>query len=139
MTGGRTGAHWVGTAMLVALLAACGGGQDTRRTKRRWKPARAEEIYKRGEYELEAQRKPDDAIRYFSEVERLYPYSEWAKRALIMQAFSYHKDGRVRRRARRPRSAISTSIRVTRMRPMRSICWRCPITTRSTRSAATRA
>jgi outer membrane protein assembly factor BamD len=24
-------------------------------------------------------------------VERLYPYSEWAKRALIMQAFAYHK------------------------------------------------
>jgi outer membrane protein assembly factor BamD len=26
-------------------------------------------------------------------VERLYPYSEWAKRALIMQAFAYHKGG----------------------------------------------
>jgi outer membrane protein assembly factor BamD len=25
-------------------------------------------------------------------VERLYPYSEWAKRALIMQAFAFHKD-----------------------------------------------
>ncbi|WP_461306555.1 outer membrane protein assembly factor BamD, partial [Albidovulum sp.] len=33
-----------------------------------------------------------DAVRYFAEVERLYPYSEWAKRALIMQAFAYHKD-----------------------------------------------
>ncbi|WP_376874100.1 outer membrane protein assembly factor BamD [Albirhodobacter sp. R86504] len=53
----------------------------------------AEEIYKRGEYELEAQTKPDDAIRYFSEVERLYPYSEWAKRSLIMQAFAQHKSG----------------------------------------------
>ena len=40
---------------------------------------------------MKPQRKPDDAIRYFSEVERLYPYSEWAKRALIMQAFTYHK------------------------------------------------
>ncbi|MDZ7909567.1 MAG: outer membrane protein assembly factor BamD [Gemmobacter sp.] len=26
------------------------------------------------------------------EVERLYPYSEWAKRALIMQAFAYHRN-----------------------------------------------
>jgi len=25
-------------------------------------------------------------------VERLYPYSEWAKRALIMQAFAFHSD-----------------------------------------------
>ena len=28
---------------------------------------------------------------YFQEVERLYPYTEWAKRALIMQAFTLHK------------------------------------------------
>ncbi len=49
-----------------------------------------EEIYKRGEYEL-ANGKPKDAAKWFGEVERLYPYSEWAKRALIMQAFSWHK------------------------------------------------
>ncbi len=51
----------------------------------------AEEIYQRGEYEL-VNRKPDDAAYFFGEIERLYPYSEWAKRALIMQAFAYHKD-----------------------------------------------
>ncbi len=27
----------------------------------------------------------------FDEVERLYPYSEWAKRAMLMSAFSYHE------------------------------------------------
>ncbi len=51
----------------------------------------AEEIFQRGEYEL-VNRQPADAAYYFSEIERLYPYSEWAKRALIMQAFSYHRD-----------------------------------------------
>ena len=51
----------------------------------------AEEIYKRGEFELNANPKPKEAIRYFQEVERLYPYTEFAKRALIMQAFSHHK------------------------------------------------
>ncbi|AUH33979.1 outer membrane protein assembly factor BamD [Paracoccus tegillarcae] len=51
----------------------------------------AEEIYRRGEYELENSRRPEDAVFYFSEIERLYPYSEWAKRALIMQAFGYHR------------------------------------------------
>jgi outer membrane protein assembly factor BamD len=50
-----------------------------------------EEIYKRAEFEL-SKNDIDDAIRLFGEVERLYPYSEWAKRALIMQAFSYHAD-----------------------------------------------
>ncbi len=51
----------------------------------------AEQIYKRGEFELENSRKPLDAVYYFSEIERLYPYSEWAKRALIMEAYGYHK------------------------------------------------
>jgi outer membrane protein assembly factor BamD len=51
----------------------------------------AEQIFQRGEFELERKRE-DDAAFYFGEVERLYPYSEWAKRALIMQAFAYHKD-----------------------------------------------
>ena len=51
----------------------------------------AKEIYDRGEFELSRSR-PDEAAFYFGEVERLYPYSEWAKRALIMQAFAYHRD-----------------------------------------------
>ncbi|MBJ3762248.1 outer membrane protein assembly factor BamD [Maribius pontilimi] len=51
----------------------------------------AEEIYKRAEFELEDSN-PDEAARFFGEVERLYPYSEWAKRALVMQAFAYHRD-----------------------------------------------
>jgi outer membrane protein assembly factor BamD len=51
----------------------------------------AEQIYQRGEYELD-RRRPDDAAYYFSEIERLYPYSSWARRALIMQAFAYHRD-----------------------------------------------
>ncbi|MEN8892405.1 outer membrane protein assembly factor BamD [Planktotalea arctica] len=51
----------------------------------------AEQIFQRGEFELERKR-DDDAAFYFGEIERLYPYSSWAKRALIMQAFAYHKD-----------------------------------------------
>ncbi|MEM8554879.1 MAG: outer membrane protein assembly factor BamD, partial [Pseudomonadota bacterium] len=39
-----------------------------------------------------AENNPDEAARFFGEVERLYPYSELAKRALIMQAFSFHVD-----------------------------------------------
>ena len=51
----------------------------------------AKEIYDLAEDRL-AKKLPQDAAKYFSEIERLYPYSEWAKRGLIMQAFSYHKD-----------------------------------------------
>jgi len=51
----------------------------------------ADQIYKLGEAEL-VQGDVDAAVQLFNEVERLFPYSEWAKRALIMQAFAYHSD-----------------------------------------------
>ena len=51
----------------------------------------AEEIFNAGEREL-LRRRYTDAAEKFKEVERLYPYSEWAKRALIMQVYSFHKD-----------------------------------------------
>lgn len=86
MAGGKSGAQWIGMALLVSILSACGGSQE-----RPLDSYTAEEIYKQGEFQLEAGAKPEEAIRYFQEVERLYPYSEWSKRALIMQAFSQHK------------------------------------------------
>jgi outer membrane protein assembly factor BamD len=84
---GKSGAKWVGVALLVWGLSGCGGGTQERSLD----SYTAEEIYKQGELQLETGAKPRDAIRYFQEVERLYPYSEWSKRALIMQAFSQHK------------------------------------------------
>ena len=50
----------------------------------------AKQIFDRAEFEM-ARSKPMDAIAFFSDVERLYPYSEWAKRSVIMQAFANHK------------------------------------------------
>ena len=35
-----------------------------------------------------------EAGEQFAEVERLYPYSEWAKRAMLMSAFAYHEAGK---------------------------------------------
>ena len=75
-------------AVALGLLVACGGGgEDTRPLD----SFSAEQIYKQAELKLETGA-PDDAARMFGEVERLYPYSEWARRALVMQAFSYHRD-----------------------------------------------
>ncbi len=92
MSGGRSGersnAGLLAAALLVALLAGCGGGG---RKEPALETFTAEEIYKKGELELETGRKPKDALIYFQEVERLYPYTEYAKRALIMQAFTLHK------------------------------------------------
>lgn len=88
MAGGRAQPGLIGAGLLVALLAGCHAGPK----EPPMESYTAEQIYKRAEYELETQRKAKDAAHYFSEVERLYPYSEWAKRALIMEAFAYHKD-----------------------------------------------
>ena len=76
-------------AVVAMTLSACGG--KTGATTQPLDNFTAEDIYKRGEYELENGGRPKDAVHYFAEIERLYPYSEWAKRALIMQAYAYHK------------------------------------------------
>ena len=51
----------------------------------------AKEIYDLAE-DMLAKKRPQNAAKYFSEIERLYPYSEWAERGLIMQAYSFHQD-----------------------------------------------
>nr|WP_040609472.1 outer membrane protein assembly factor BamD [Pseudooceanicola batsensis] len=90
MSGGKTRAAAI---LLCVALAGC-GGTSTDGLGMGGQPIEsftAEQIYQRGEYELDSS-DYDSAAEYFGEVERLYPYSEWAKRALIMQAFSFHKD-----------------------------------------------
>ena len=89
MAVGKTGARGLCTALIVLTLAGCGALRQ--RDAAPLDDLTAEEIYRKGEVALETSRKPDEAIRYFSEVERLYPYSAYAKRALIMQAFAQHK------------------------------------------------
>lgn len=50
----------------------------------------AEQIYILAERRLSLEADPTDAARLFGEVERLYPYSDWSRRALVMQAYAYH-------------------------------------------------
>ncbi|MCY3995662.1 MAG: outer membrane protein assembly factor BamD [Rhodobacter sp.] len=74
--------------MFVAILSTAGCGRDDRVDI---EDMTAPEIFNQAEGELEARNFGDAAVT-FGEVERLYPYSELAKRALIMQAYSYHAD-----------------------------------------------
>ncbi|MGB0658837.1 MAG: outer membrane protein assembly factor BamD [Mangrovicoccus sp.] len=80
----------IGTALIpvVFMLAACSNFQPPPS----YEQFTPKEIFDRGEYEL-ATDNPEEAAKFFGEVERLYPYSDWAKRALIMQAFSLHQNG----------------------------------------------
>jgi outer membrane protein assembly factor BamD len=85
----------MGIALVCSLLAACGDstsrGGIFGELDVPLETYRPEQIFERGEFELNRNR-PSDAAFYFAEIERLYPYSDWARRALIMQAFSYHRD-----------------------------------------------
>lgn len=88
-TGGRGLASLVAVAVFVLALGACSHrvSQD--------EPLdgyTAEEIFSRGEYVLENNARPEPALRYFREVERLYPYTDWARRAIVMQAYALHRD-----------------------------------------------
>ena len=95
------GASKIGLAVMLAAtvgLTACGDRNDRPTTgglfNRQEVPLEnfsPQQIFERGEFELE-EGDPTDAAFYFGEIERLYPYSDWARRALIMQAFSYHQD-----------------------------------------------
>ncbi|MDG4647678.1 outer membrane protein assembly factor BamD [Roseibacterium sp. SDUM158017] len=101
---GRTWARWTGAVALAGLLAGCGGGDGggmfgggggglfaARDRQAPLEELDAETIYRQAEFELERDR-PDRAAELFGEVERLHPYSDWARRALIMAAFAYHQD-----------------------------------------------
>jgi outer membrane protein assembly factor BamD len=90
MAGVKSGAALkLGMALMVVLLAACSGNSTPKTLP--LENYTAEDIYKRGELELEANKNPRDALTYFQEVERLYPYTAWAKRGLIMQAYTLHQ------------------------------------------------
>ncbi|MGB1236396.1 MAG: outer membrane protein assembly factor BamD [Planktomarina sp.] len=77
-------------AVVLMGLAACGSLSD--KPELPLENYTPKEIFDRGEFELN-RRRAEDAAFYFGEIERLYPYSEWAKRGLIMQAFAHHKNG----------------------------------------------
>jgi len=86
---GKTAARFVGQLAALAIVAACGHRADKAVNL---DTLTAEQIYQRAEGQLASNRKAKTAVATFAEIERLYPYSEWAKRALIMEAYGYHKD-----------------------------------------------
>ncbi|APX25716.1 MAG: outer membrane protein assembly factor BamD [Rhodobacteraceae bacterium] len=91
MAGGRARKILIGTAFSAMVLGGC-TPQERPGYARGDIPLEtftAEQIFERGEFELD-QNDGEQAAYYFSEVERLYPYSEWSKRGLIMQAYAYH-------------------------------------------------
>src|SRR5207245_10911331 len=51
----------------------------------------ADKLYNEGLYLLNSKKDPKSAAKKFEEVDRQHPYSEWARKALIMSAFAYYQ------------------------------------------------
>jgi outer membrane protein assembly factor BamD len=53
----------------------------------------ADKLYNEGLYLLNKKKDPKGAAKKFEEVDRQHPYSEWARKSLIMTAFAYYEAG----------------------------------------------
>ena len=53
----------------------------------------ADRLYNEGLYLLNDKHDPVEAAKKFEEVDRQHPYSEWARKALIMSSFAYYQAG----------------------------------------------
>jgi outer membrane protein assembly factor BamD len=51
----------------------------------------ADKLYNEGLYLLNSKKDAKNAAKKFEEVDRQHPYSEWARKALIMSAFAYYQ------------------------------------------------
>jgi outer membrane protein assembly factor BamD len=53
----------------------------------------ADKLYNEGLYLLNTKKDPKEAAKKFEEVDRQHPYSEWARKSLIMSAYAYYEAG----------------------------------------------
>ena len=52
-----------------------------------------ERLYNEGLYLLNQKKDPKEAVKKFEEVDRQHPYSEWARKSLIMSSYAYYESG----------------------------------------------
>ncbi|MGC6512029.1 MAG: outer membrane protein assembly factor BamD [Parvibaculales bacterium] len=82
-------------AMAIGLLAsglvACGGGSDVEEIE--YVERNVEEIYNKA-YDFLENNDFRRASIEFDEVERQHPYSQWARRAMVMSAYSYYRQNK---------------------------------------------
>ena len=88
---------WSRSPLIVAVLAAsiavtgCAHLHKKKKTEDEvYQEAPVDELYSEGAQRLD-QHEWADGINYFKEVERQHPYSEWSRRAILMQAYAHYE------------------------------------------------
>src|ERR1700739_1754521 len=72
--------------LAAAALSGCAHRRPAREEAYSERPV--DLLYRAGAQRLD-ERKWSEAVDYFSEVERQHPYSEWSRRAILMQAYAH--------------------------------------------------
>ncbi|MCO8029113.1 outer membrane protein assembly factor BamD [Brevundimonas diminuta] len=85
----RSGLILLTAAAAVLTVSACSGTKPRQRLAYEERPVEA--LYNTGYQRLQSRRWMD-AVDYFQEVERQHPYSEWARRAILMQVYAYYQN-----------------------------------------------
>ncbi len=75
----------IAAVMAVLTLASCGNRKEER-SPENFTP---QQLYRSGEVQIERNRYARAAKR-FEEVERVYPYSSWTRRAILQAAYAYN-------------------------------------------------
>jgi outer membrane protein assembly factor BamD len=78
------------TAVFCALAVAGCAGKSKPKPKLAYEERPVELLYATGA-DMMDKRLWNQAVEYFGEVERQHPYSEWARRAILMQAFAHYE------------------------------------------------
>jgi len=85
----RTGLTLMTVAVAALTVSACSGTKPRQRLAYEERPVEA--LYNTGYQRLQSKRWTD-AVDYFQEVERQHPYSEWSRRAILMQVYAYYQN-----------------------------------------------
>jgi outer membrane protein assembly factor BamD len=76
----------------LALLGGCAGIFGEKEVQLPDEPA--DKLYNEGLYLLNNKKDYGEAAKKFEEVDRQHPYSDWARKALLMSAFAYYESAK---------------------------------------------
>jgi len=92
-SGRRRFARVLALVLLGASLGACSNGLNIFAKEEVVPDEAADRLYNEGLYLLNVRKDPKEAAKKFEEVDRQHPYSEWARKSLIMTSYAYYTAG----------------------------------------------
>ena len=85
-----------GVVVLALSLGGCGAGSIIDKFTSKddtFKEEPADKLYNEGLYLMNQSKDPKAASKKFEEVDRQHPYSDYARKSLLMSAYSFYSSG----------------------------------------------